>query len=422
MINNLIDKIKNNKRLISNFSYLSFLQFFNLALPLFTYPYLINVLGKETYGITILAQSIIGYFLILISFGFNISATKEVSIYRDDKKKLSEIVSSIFIIKGIFLILSLIILYLLISFTNISQGYHTLFYLTFWMCIYEWIFPTWYFQGIEKMKFITILSLISRLFFLVFVFVFINKTSDYILFPIINGVGAIVSGIMSLYVIFYLHKIKFTFQRAQTLLMYLKESVPIFVSQSSVKIYVNSNKVVIGYFLGLQEVAYYDLAEKIVSVLKTPQGILGQVLFPKITKDLNINFIKKMFNYSVIINLVIVAIGFISIKYLILMLGGETMLPAVNVFYILSFTAPIVAMSNIFGIQLLIPFGYTRKFTFVIVSSGIFYLILVYFFWLFDIINLVSISLVTLLTEMFVTFSMYYYVFKFNLWKKKSII
>ncbi len=422
MKNNLLDKIKNNKSLISNFSYLSFLQFFNLALPLFTYPYLISVLGKETYGITILAQSIIGYFLILISFGFNISATKEVSIYRDDKKKLSEIVSSIFIIKGILLVVSFIILYFLISYTNTSQGYSTLFYLTFWMCIYEWIFPTWYFQGIEKMKYITILSLISRLIFLVFVFVFIKKTSDYILFPIINGVGAIVSGIIGLYVIFYLHKIKFSLQKAQTLLMYFKESVPIFVSQSSVKIYVNSNKVVIGYFLGLQEVAYYDLAEKIVSVLKTPQAILGQVLFPKINKDRNINFIKKMFNYSVSINFMIVIIGFIFIKYLILLLGGETMLPAINVFYVLSFTVPIAAVSNIFGIQLLIPFGYTRKFTFVIVSSGLFYLLLVYLFWLFGFINLVSISLVTLVTEMFVTLFMYYYVLKFNLWKNNSII
>lgn len=422
MKNNLLDKIKNNKSLISNFSYLSFLQFFNLALPLFTYPYLINVLGKETYGITVLAQSIIGYFLILISFGFNISATKEVSIYRDDKEKLSEIVSSIFIIKGILIIFSFIILYLLISYTNTAQGYHTLFYLTFWMCIYEWIFPAWYFQGIEKMKYITILSLISRLIFLFFVFVFIKKTSDYILFPIINGIGAIVSGIIGLYVIFYLHKIKFSLQKAQTLLMYFKESVPIFVSQSSVKIYVNSNKVVIGYLLGLQEVAYYDLAEKIVTVLKTPQAILGQVLFPKINKDRNINFIKKMFNYSVSINFMIVIIGFIFIKYLILLLGGETMLPAINVFYVLSFTVPIAAISNIFGIQLLIPFGYTRKFTFVIVSSGLFYLLIVYLFWLFGVINLVSISLVTLLTEMFVTLFMYYYVLKFNLWKNNSII
>jgi len=383
---------------------------------------LISVLGKETYGITILAQSIIGYFLILISFGFNISATKEVSIYRDDKDKLSEIVSSIFIIKGFLLVVSFIIFYLIISYTNTSQGYQTLFYLTFWMCIYEWIFPTWYFQGIEKMKYITILSLISRIIFLIFVFIFINKTSDYILYPIINGVGGIISGIIGLYIIFHLHKVKFSIQKVQTLLMYFKESVPIFVSQSSVKIYVNSNKVVIGYFLGLQEVAYYDLAEKIVSVLKTPQAILGQVLFPKINKDRNINFIKKMFNFSVIVNLLIVIIGFIFIKYLILLLGGETMLPAINVFYVLSFTAPIVAMSNIFGIQLLIPFGYTRKFTFVIVSSGLFYLLLVYLFWLLGVINLVSISMVTLLTEMFVTLFMYYYVLKFNLWKSNTII
>ena len=81
--------------LIRNFSYLSLLQVFNLILPLIVYPYLIRVLGKETYGLVVFAQSLVFYLVILVGFGFNISATKEVSIHRNDSKKLGEIVSSV---------------------------------------------------------------------------------------------------------------------------------------------------------------------------------------------------------------------------------------------------------------------------------------------------------------------------------------
>ena len=96
--------LKNHSTILQNLSYISVLHLFNMLIPLLSYPYLIRVLGKETYGIIIFAQAIVGYFVILIGFGFNISATKEISINRDDKKKVSEIVSSVLIIKGILLV------------------------------------------------------------------------------------------------------------------------------------------------------------------------------------------------------------------------------------------------------------------------------------------------------------------------------
>ena len=87
-ISNLQGKAGRNKTLIQNFSYLSALRIFNMILPLITYPYLIRVLGKEIYGLVVFAQAIVNYLVMLVSFGFNISATKEVSVYRNDEKKL----------------------------------------------------------------------------------------------------------------------------------------------------------------------------------------------------------------------------------------------------------------------------------------------------------------------------------------------
>ena len=252
-----------NKILIKNFSYLSVLQVFNILIPLLTYPYLIRVLGKETYGLVVFAQAIVGYLLILVSFGFNLSATREISLHRLNKDKLNEIVSSVFTIKIILFILSSLLLTALLLLIPKAHGYELLFIVSMTVCLNDVIFPIWYFQGIEQMKYITYISLISKFVFLVLIFVVISQPSDYLFVPVIYGVGSLIAGFISLTIIFKKHKIKFIFQPFYTLKKYFIDSVPIFLSNVSISLYVSTNKVIIGTFLGMSEVAYYDLAEKL---------------------------------------------------------------------------------------------------------------------------------------------------------------
>lgn len=415
-LKNINAKAVTHKTLIQNFSYLSALQIFNLVLPLITYPYLIRVLGKETYGLIVFAQAVIGYLLIFVGYGFNISATKEISIHRDNKEKLSEIISSVLIIKGAFLVLSMGILVLALWFIPQAKGYHALFYLTMWMCIYDVLFPIWYFQGIEKMKYITYLTLISRLFFLAMIFLLIKSPDDYLRMPIINGIGALLAGVASLYIIFGSHKIKFKTQTLATLKHYFFESTPLFLSNLSVKLYVSTNKVILGAFLGMAEVAYYDLGEKVTSILKIPQSILSQTLFPKINKDKNVNFIKKAFKYSILLNIAILIFTLAFSKIIVTVLGGPEMLPAIWILNILVLSVPVIAMSNIFGIQILIPFGQTRLFSKIIISSGLVYLLQILLVWTLWEINIYSVSMVTVTTEFFVTAIMFHFCKKLKLW------
>lgn len=416
MVERLKKAFINHKTLIQNFSYLSALQIFNLLIPLITYPYLIRVLGKETYGLVVFAQAVVGYLVILVGFGFNISATKEISIHRDNKEKLSEIVSSVLIIKLFLFILSSVILVALLLIIPQAKGYETLFLLMLWMCLYDVIFPVWYFQGIEQMKYITYITLVSRLSFLGLIFVFIHIPSDYLFIPIINGIGALLAGITSLFIIFGKHRILFGLQPVERLKFYFKDSIPIFVSNVSIKLYVSTNKVIVGSFLGMAEVAYYDLAEKLVSVLKMPMAILSQSLFPKISKEKNLQFVKQIFKLSLLANISFYLLFILLSKYIVLFLGGKTMLEAVLIVNLLAFTVPVIAMSNIFGIQLLLTFGHNKTFSGIIVGSGIFYLlqaIVIWGIWRFSLIN---VTVITVTTEVFVTVTMFYYCKKYNLW------
>lgn len=387
-----------------------------MLIPLITYPYLIRVLGKETYGLVVFAQAIVGYLLILVSFGFNISATREISVHRDNKSKLSEIVSSVLIIKGFFFILAFLILAILLFVIPKANDYKALFLISMSICLYDVIFPIWYFQGIERMKYITFITLFSRLVFLGLIFILIHNSTDYLFLPIINGIGALVAGTCALIIIFRKHQIMFKWQPYKLLKYYFKDSIPIFVSNISISLYVSTNKVITGTFLGMEVVAYYDLAEKLTGIMKIPQNILSQSLFPKISKEKNIALIKRIFKLSIIVNVSLFILLLLFSKYIILLLGGEQMLPAQAVINILAITVPIIAMSNIFGFQLLIPFGYGKSFSKVIVTSGFVYLFQILFIWFTVGFSIVNISIITLITEIFVTGYMFYYCKKFKLW------
>lgn len=413
--------ISNNKTLVENFSYLSLLQIFNLILPLLSYPYLIRVLGVSIYGKIIFAQAIISYFVVFVGFGFNLSATKEVSIYRDDKSKLSEIVSSVLIIKTLIFCVSLVVLLPILFFLKEASENKPLYLATLWMCIYEIAFPSFYFQGIEKMKYSSVISLVVRSIFVILIFVFIHSKSDYMYVPILNLLGAFLVGVSSMYILFYSHKLRFYLPEVKVLKMYFNGSVPVFLSNVSSQIYVNSNKVLIGLFLGMNEVSYYDMGEKILNILRIPQGILSQVVFPKISHDRNIVFIKKIFKYSLILNGVLFVLLFVFSDFIIVTIGGQQMLPSKWVVIILGLTLPIVAISNVFGILVLIPFGFNKLFLRIIVFSGVIFVIQFLTLWVTNWITIHSLCFITVTTEGFVSFLMYYYCLKNNLWTTKSM-
>lgn len=393
----------------------------NLSIPLFTYPFLIRVLGKDKYGLVLYAQAIVAYLVILVSFGFNITAVRDISVHRENKEKVNEIFSSIIIIKISLFFISFLILGFLLNYVPLAKGYEFLFLLSMQACLSDIIFPIWYFQGIEQMKYITYITLVSRIFFLGLVFIFIKAPTDYLLIPLFNGISTVITGVISMFIIFGTHKVKISFQSYRIIKLYFLESISVFISEVSIVLYVNTNKVIVGSFLGLVNLSYYDLAEKITSLLKIPQSILTQTIFPKINRDRNIEMVKNIFKYSIIFYLIIVFLIHQFSEQIVVIIGGNQMKDAAYIVNILTLSIPFIVVSNIFGILTLLPFGYKKEYTKVIISSGLFYLMLIIILNVTIGFSINSIASVTLLTEIFVSIYMFYYLKKYTLWTKSMI-
>ena len=182
----LREKLGRNKTVLANVSYLSILQIFTILFPLLTYPYLLRVIGLDLYGVIVFAQTIITYVSLVINFGFNMSGAKNVAICKENKELLSRIVSSTYLCKLILWSICVVVYFSIISIVPFFKEHYWVYSLSFLLTFNELLLPIWFFQGIENMKYITIVNMLARLLFVIAIFLFIHERDDYLLVPLLK--------------------------------------------------------------------------------------------------------------------------------------------------------------------------------------------------------------------------------------------
>jgi len=391
---------------VKNFSYLSAVQFINLLVTLATYPFLIRVLGKEVFGLVVFAQALVNYLTILVSFGFQISATREVSIHRGNPDKLNEIFSSVLILKGLLFLISFGLLILIISFIPQAREEKLLYLLSMAACFFEFIFPSWLFQGIEKMGYSTLITVIAKSIFFVLIFIFIRDESDYLLVPLFTGIGSVLAGIISLWFALVKEKIRFSFQPVSYLAYYLKESVSLFIINLANQLYAGANKVIIGLVMGMGDVAIYDLAEKMVLAAKLPQTMVNQAVFPRVSKDKDPVFTKNILLFSIVGEIGVYFFMFLMAPILVLVFGGGEMVGSTDILRFLAITVPINGISSYLGIQYLVAHGYQKLYTKVIVYSVLLYAVVCCLLLVAGWVTVNNVIWATIATELFALIAM----------------
>lgn len=407
-MNSLKGKVVRNKKILENFSYLSLVQIFNLLVPFVSYPYLIRILGADLYGLVIFAQSIVVYFSSCINFGFNISATKNISIFRDNKNKISEIVSSVLIIKLLIWFICLLILLLLIFIIPSFKEYPLLYLFAFGKCFEELFFSQWFFQGVENMKYITLVNLISKTIFTILVFFIIKTKTDYLFVPLLSCIGSSIGGAFSIYVLIYKHRVKFYLPKLKVIKIYFFESLPFFISRITAIITEKSNAIIIGLFLGMKDVSYYDLASKIIGVCVIPFNMIAQAFYPKIARVKNKLLAIYVLKMNIILSVVFILLVSFFKVYIVKLLGGVKMLEAVDIVVKLSPLILIYSISYSLGQPLLIAFGHSRSFNKSIIISNCIYFICITIAFIFKIISLDVVVFILLFSE-FINMSLRFY-------------
>ncbi|WP_353684450.1 flippase [Thermodesulfovibrio sp. 3907-1M] len=398
------------KRLFSNFLSLSTLQAANYIFPLITLPYLVRVLGPEKFGLIAFAQAFIMYFNILTDYGFNLSATREIAIHRENKDKVSEIFSSVMLIKFGLLLLSFIIMSAIVfSFEKFKRDW-LIYYLTFGMVVGQTLFPVWFFQGMERMKYITFLNILAKLIFTLAIFAFVRQASDYIYVPLINSLGFIVAGVLALWIIFKDFNIKFYFTGLEKLKYQLKEGWHIFVSTIGINMYKMNSVLVLGIFSDNTTVGYFSIAKRLMDTINSLNSIISQSIYPytarQIPRGTANSFLRKI---GIIIALYTSIIGFMLIffsDFITKILAGQSLYQTSLSIKLLALV-PLVIGVNVPAVHILLGKRKDFLFTRAVILGG--FLDLLLNFMLVPYFSYIGSCISVIVTETFVTLMLYWY-------------
>lgn len=396
-------KLENNKTaktLFANFTYLSILEIIGLLLPLISYPYVIRTVGADNYGVVVFCQAIIAYVVIIINFGYNVSATRKISENRTNVFKIREIYSSIvyqkLLIFAICLVSGLFVLiFLKYDYSVILLGFIGL-------CIQEVFFPTWLFQGLERMKFITIITFVAKCSCLILIFLFVHDKKDYACIPVLYSIGGFFTSVLSVIILkkkFDIYFVKVSKYRMKEDFL---ESLPFFTSRLSAIVMERGNVLVIGTFFSYDMVAIYDLCAKIVSILKTPFSLVAQVIYPNVAKSKNMLLVKKSIKIVLLFSAFVCLFVYLFAPNIILLLSDTSMLGAVSILKIMVLYVPIVGISYLFGASVLVVKGYSREYNLSVVYSVLLYILMLLSFISFSKVNLYTMALAFVAPELFV--------------------
>ncbi|CEN37823.1 oligosaccharide flippase family protein [Capnocytophaga cynodegmi] len=392
--------IKNNRLLLSNISYLGVFQILLALVPLLTYPYLIRVVGEYNYGLVAYAQAISAILVIIVNFGINIYATKDVAENRDTPEKLNKIISTVYLLKGtIFFIVGFFYLSTIFIFDFFSEN-KFLFALVYGYCLSEWLLPVWYFQGIEKMRYMVVIDSVSKIFFTFLIFILITSETDFIRIPILQILGNLVGALIAFYLLFYKEKRTVIRVNYRDLIKYLKTSFPFFLSRLSVVGIAQLTTIFIGRTLGYIEVSWYDLAKKIWGVFMLPANVINTAIYPRIAYTKSVKMVHLAFNFLFIGSIVLYIVLLLFTPFVVKILGGEQMLLAVPSVRFYGIMIILCYLTYFLGSCVMIPFGFQKQFNLSVIYSFFLFSILILILYLLSIKNLYGFISVILFSEL----------------------
>lgn len=399
----------------NNFFSLTSLKVLTYILPLITFPYLIRVLGVEKFGLIMFAQAIMYYFEVIVDFGFNLSATRDVALNANNPNQLDKIISAVFSIKFSLLLISFLSLLMVLSVFDQFSNDYLLYYYSFLKVIAFTFFPVWFFQGIEKMKYITLINIVSKTLYTICIFIFIKEESDYLLVPLINGFGFMLASVLALYYVFIYFKHTFVINTFVVIKGYFKESAMFFLSRVSVSLYTSSNTVVLGLVVSNLMVGYYAIAEKLYMVIRQLYQPIVQVIYPYISKSRNVKFFKKIFPIVILLNFIGVYILWILTPEIIYLVAKENFIQSVKVFRIFLLVACLVVPSILTGYPLLAALGFKNDANYSTIIGSFFHIILLGILYYFNLIDIFNVVYLLIATEFIVLSYRFHAVYKHKL-------
>ncbi|MFU0913102.1 flippase [Kluyvera intermedia] len=359
-----------------NFAMNMLLTVSNFLFPLITFPYVSRVLGPIGTGKVAFAYSIVSYFTILAAFGVANYGIRACARVRDDKDKLSKVVQEIMLINVLLMAIVYAIYILGVFLIPELKVEKELFIISGVNILFTIVGIEWLYKGVEQYFYITIRSIIFKIIAFVLIFACVKTSDDYSIYAFIIILATVGSGIVNLFNLKQVINIKrYTNYRFK---QHIKPMATFFVITLAVAFYVNISVALLGFWKGNAEVGYYNAAYRIKDVMVSIITALGAVLLPRLSyyvengmKDEFNNVIEKSMQFIFIMSLPLATFCVIFSKTAVLILAGPAYDGSVVPLQILSIIIFIVGVSNLTGIQMLIPLKQEKYLCYSVICAAV---------------------------------------------------
>lgn len=354
------------KSLKLNFIMNAILTASSFIFPLITFPYVSRVLLPAGTGKVAFATSIISYFSMVAMLGIPTYGIRACSQVRDDRKKLSKIVHEIFIINSVMTVLVYVTFLICIIIVPQFRQEKNLYLICGSTILFNLFGMEWLYKALEEYQYITIRSVTFKLLSVILMFLLVQKQDDYIFYGAITVLAGVGSNIINFINVKKYITIKYV--GPYNYLNHLKPIFTFFALSVATTIYTNLDIVMLGFIKGDLEVGYYNSAIKVKVILTTVVTSLSTVLLPRISyyaekelKEEYMSLTAKAFNFVFLTSLPLCIYFTVMAKESILFLSGYAFLNSVKPMQIIMPTIIFIGLTNIIGIQLLVPLGKEKQ-------------------------------------------------------------
>lgn len=357
------------KEQIQKLSVYGFGQLFNLVTPLIVAPYIISVCGEENYGKSAVGMAVAFFLIVFVDFGSEISGVREAAINRENNNVLNKIFSTTYSIKAIILVIILLVSILLfLSFDYFKQE-KSLFLLSLSIILGQFLNPTWFLQGVENVKYITLLNVLSKMFYLTCVFLFIKDKSDYIYINLYWGLGMIFANTFIVYLLIKKYRFSISLQKREVLKNHLKKDFSIFSSQVFVSLQLYAPVFLVSFFGNNLLAGQYRIIEQIIVVFRTYILLFFNYTYPRVCYLLSLDYrkgIRTWFHFNGVNFLFVLfsMIFFYIFSHQIVSYFSKTDLYTLSELLKIAIFIPILFSISVPLKQLVLAFNYNRFYVF----------------------------------------------------------
>ena len=334
----------------------------SIVFPLITFPYITRILLPAGTGRVGFATSVISYFNIFAQLGIPTYGIRAVARVRDDKEQLTQVCQELLIINLVMTVLAYIALIPALIYVPRLAESRALFIIISLSIVLNSIGMEWLYRGLEQYTYITVRSVFFKLIALAAMFLLVHQESDYLIYGAISIFAASASNIMNfIYAKRYIH---FKPLKSYDFGRHIHPVFVFFAMSCATTVYTNLDTVMLGFMTSDADVGYYQAAVKIKGVMVGLVTSLGAVLLPRASYYIEhgeleefYRIAKKALQFVFFIAVPVVVYFIVYAGFSIYTLSGKEFTGSIVPMQIIMPTVLFIGITNVTGIQILVPLG-----------------------------------------------------------------